>query len=113
VRNAFGPTAVIALALLAMTSVSLAKHRTYWLGKGIDNNKRYSLNNVAGDEWELLIDGQKPALRYETTEIKDEYIELKSKDDSTEKVRLYKDKMTMTQVGSKFKFVDFAKGQWK
>ena len=87
--------------------------KDFWLGKDVDTKETWSFSNVSGDHWTSKFNG-KESLQYDTVANTDEYIELQASLVSEfERVRLYKDKMTMNKKGSRFNWIEMAKGKWR
>jgi hypothetical protein len=104
--------AFFALCFLSLPITSFARpgEREYWTGKDLAGD-RLTFTNTYGDHWISSINGKKP-WNYDTVSSNDDYIELKPTS-SDIRVRLYKDKATTLEEGSKFKWFEMATGTWK
>jgi len=88
--------------------------RSYWLGRDVGNSRIvWTCMNTSGDNWILKKNG-KDVLKYQTIDSNADYIELQATAIKTfERVRLYKDKLQMNKQGSRFNWMDIAKGSWR
>jgi len=92
---------------------NLLAEKTVWVGRDVDNNKViWSCTKVSGDDWKLKKDG-KVIGEYEGVTSTDEFFELQLKGSKDfDRVRLYKDKLSLNESGSKTKWLEMAKGKW-
>ena len=100
-------------ALLISASAALADELSCWVGREVDDNKtHWTCTNSSGDNWTLKRNGNDKGA-YSTVARTTEYIELQAKDTTSfDRVRLYKDKMTMNVNGAKFRWVKMATGKF-
>src|ERR1700676_4731389 len=94
------------VALIACFTVSVvpavAGERTLWVGRDIDNNRVFwTCSNIDGDDWQLEKRDGGGALACEGVTSTDDYVELQVKGSPKfDRIRLYKNRMSMNQVGS-------------
>src|SRR4051812_4134574 len=97
---------------LLVTAAAQAGGMTSWSGRDLDAREVWTCNNIGGDEWVLRRTGL-GAVYYTAVSSSDDYVELQAKGTRTfDRVRLYKDRLTMNDVGSRLRWIDMAKGRW-
>jgi hypothetical protein len=91
-----------------------AAGREYWQGRDLNNsNIFWTCSNTYGDHWVLKKNGT-VVLEYDTVASNAEYIELQaSRIGEFERVRLYNDKLMVNKPGSRFNWMEMAKGKWR
>jgi hypothetical protein len=106
--------AVLTALFLATGSNAVAGGKTVWVGRDVNNNSvHWTCTNTTGDNWILKKNGSNYG-SYETVSKSSDYIEVQAKGTKNfERLRLYSDKLTMNEKGSKFKFLTLAKGKWQ
>ncbi len=106
-------TAILAALLVAMAPAAAAAERTLWVGRDVDNTAvHWTCTNTTGDDWILKKNGRIWD-KYEEVARTAVYVELQAKGTrNVDRVRLYKDKLSMNKNGSKFQFVTVANGKW-
>ncbi len=102
----------VAFAIVAV-SPAVAADRTVWVGRDLDNNQViWSCSNVGGNDWKLKKNGRTLG-DYEGVTSTAEFVELRLKGTTEyDRVRLYKDNLSMNKEGSKTEWIQMAKGKW-
>ena len=112
-RSVLMSSAAVALLLLTAASSAVAAGNTSWVGRGLDDPKViWTCTNVSGDNWTLKRNG-KVAAQYTGVTSTSEFVELQvAGTKSFDRLRLYKDKLSLNKSGTKTKWVQIAKGKW-
>ena len=107
-------SAVAAVCLVATASVAVAADMTVWVGRGIDDNKVFwTCSRVGRNDWKLKKNGANYG-DYEGVTSTAEFVELQAKGTKKyDRVRLYKDRLSLNRNGSRTEWVQIAKGKWK
>ena len=105
--------AVLGALLFVMATTVVAAERTVWVGRDVDNSRVFwTCSNTDGDDWTLKRNGGKVGT-YETVTNNAEFMELQAKGSRDfDRVRLYKDKLSMNVKGSKLRWVTMVTGKW-
>jgi hypothetical protein len=106
-------SAVVAILFFATVSSAVAADRSVWVGRDIDNNKIFwTCSNIGGNDWKLKKNGT-VAGTYEGVTSTAEFVELQLKGTKKyDRVRLYKDNLSLNKRGSKTAWIPIAKGKW-
>ncbi len=99
--------------VFSTTLLAVAAEKTSWVGRDIDNNTVFwTCTNVGGNDWKLKKNGSTLG-DYEGVTSTAEFVELKLKNSKeNDRIRLYKDKLSLSKDASKTKWIDMAKGKW-
>src|SRR5262249_46239829 len=95
--------------LLAAASLAVAASMTVWVGRDIDNNRIiWTCSNVGGNAWKLKKNGTTVG-DYEGVTSTAEFVELQLKGTKKyDRLRLYKDKLSLNQKGSRTEWIPIA-----
>src|SRR5262245_24066093 len=106
-------SAVLVATLIVAEAPARAAKRTVWTGRDVDNPKVFwTCSNVGGNDWKLKKAG-KDAGDYEGVTSTADFVELQLKGSKKfQRVRLYKDKLSINKEGSKTEWLEKAKGKW-
>jgi len=103
--------AALVMILFGMASAALAAEKPCWVGREEDNKRVFwSCINTEGSSWTLSRNSVVVGA-FETTNVTDEFIEMKLKTDKDFRLRLYKDRMSMNQNGDRWTTI--AIGKWQ
>jgi len=100
--------------LLAMSATAVAAERALWVGRDTDNTSVYwTCVKGSGDNWTLKKNGT-AYLEYEGVTSTSEFVELQAKGTKRfDRLRLYKDRLSLNKKGSKTDWIEIAKGKWR
>jgi hypothetical protein len=104
---------VVVTALLIAAAPALAAERTVWVGRDLDNNKVFwTCSNVGSNNWQLKKNDTLLG-EYEGVTSTSEFVELQLKGSKQyDRVRLYKDNLSLNKEGSRTEWIQMAKGKW-
>src|SRR5262245_27577271 len=99
--------------LFGAVSLAVAAGKTVWVGRDIDNNKViWSCSDVGGNNWKLKNNGTTVG-DFEGVTSTAEFVELQLKGKKAyDRLRLYKDKLSLNKKGSKTEWMPIARGKW-
>lgn len=102
----------LAVSLLASASTAVAAERTLWLGRDLTNDRiTWTCTNTFGDSWTLERATEKLG-NLKAVNSTGDFIELVSKSNKDIRFRLYKNKLSMNEPGSRVLWTSLAKGKW-
>jgi len=105
--------AVLGALLMVMPSTADASEKTFWVGSDPDSKVVWTCTNTDRDNWSLKCGG-KDYGRYETVTSNGEFIELQAKGVMQfDRVRLYKDRLSMNEAGSRTRWITMATGKFE
>jgi hypothetical protein len=109
----FAQTGFAFVVVVLAASWAVAGDMTLWVGRDLDNNNVFwTCSNAFGNDWTLKKNGTVVA-EYQGVTSTGEFVELQLKGVSSyDRVRLYRDKLSMNREGSQTAWIQMARGKW-
>src|SRR5690349_11528415 len=106
-------SAVAVVSLLASAPAAVAADQNVWVGRDLNNSRViWTCSRVSRNDWKLKKNGATVG-DYEGVTSTSEFVELQLKGSrSYDRVRLYKDHLSLNRQGSRTQWVEMAKGKW-